>query len=435
VSWATAAAIWAISNGDRLLVSRPNRSCASTSSCGSSGTEVNVTSGAVGSPRMKTVMVFCPEVDCACRSSCGTSVPGAKVMVPRWKFNRRVRRLSVPRRSERPPRGAGAATVPPTVTSPPSSTSTPRPRMNTARGATIRTARFRGGPAAAAGVAAACRGPGRGPRGRRSPVRRPPHLADVGERRDARRQTVRDADFGVLDPHLAGQGAPAGDRARQAQVRPERGGDEVGRDGPGVARGDRDVGRQAGGADVQAAGYRDRAVAGRATFETLDHQAGAVPDDAAGEVADSDAVEAVAVLAVRKGCAAGQHRGADRAFGAERDGEAAGEAVGACGEEGRGERREVEVPVQARFERRCRPEAAGQPRRRHQPPSGARVEFHAQLGGLAREPSFAPQRRDREAPAPIGSEPQSIGLHRPANVGLTDRTRDADLGRSRPFRP
>jgi hypothetical protein len=128
VSWATAAAICASSNGDRPLVALPKRSCARISSCGSSGTEVNLTSGAVGVPVMETVTVVCPEVDCACRSSCGTSVPEAKEMVPRRKFRRRASRSSVPRRRFSVPFGAGAAAVPPTFTSPPSSTSTPRPR-------------------------------------------------------------------------------------------------------------------------------------------------------------------------------------------------------------------------------------------------------------------------------------------------------------------
>ncbi len=167
-----------------------------------------------------------------------------------------------------------AATVPPIVTSPPSSTSTPRPRMKTARGASDLHREVQ---AAAAGGAGGRGGAAAAARARAAAGGAAADFAHVGQRR-ARWPGMRfgDADLGALDAHLAGQRAAARHRPRQAQIGAERGGDEVGDHRPRVAGGDGDVGREAGGADVDAAPHADGAVAGRAPFEALDHQARAV---------------------------------------------------------------------------------------------------------------------------------------------------------------
>ena len=132
-AWANCT-IW---KGERSPPRRPNNSRAKTSSAGNSGLEVKLIFGSRAGPSTATFTSTSSARAVARTSRLGISPPAPKVMFARLRLSRRSRTASVPRRSMKPPSKCGASSVPPSLTSPPNSASSPRPRRKIARGASM----------------------------------------------------------------------------------------------------------------------------------------------------------------------------------------------------------------------------------------------------------------------------------------------------------
>ena len=139
-SSAAAEASWASWKAERSAVARLKRTCASTSSCGSGGSEEKVISGAETRPSTVTMAVTSCERVSATKWICGSRLP-TSCSEPSSKSMRWPRIRMRPRRRSNWPTGWMSVLVPRTVICPPISTSRPRPRTKIWFGALIRTSR------------------------------------------------------------------------------------------------------------------------------------------------------------------------------------------------------------------------------------------------------------------------------------------------------